>query len=127
MINVVFKTPLATRLGICIYKTSLLHRPDDYICFTPSCPPTFYNKIVTMRQITPFHSPASFLTCALDRGFVIFNPSQGIFNFFMNSGYSSLEFGECTCIKHRGMCDNFNLNMHTFPCSGIDSSTQFVS
>jgi len=26
---------------------SFLHRPDDYIGFTPRCPPTFYNKIVT--------------------------------------------------------------------------------
>jgi len=26
-------------LGISIYKTSLLHRPDDYIGFTPGCPP----------------------------------------------------------------------------------------
>jgi len=35
-------------LGICNYKTSLLHQPDNYIGFTPSCPPTFYNKIATM-------------------------------------------------------------------------------
>jgi len=26
-------------LGICIHKTSLPHRPDDYIGFTSSCPP----------------------------------------------------------------------------------------
>ena len=37
-----------TSLGICIYKTSLLHRPNDYIGFTSSCPPTFYNKIAPM-------------------------------------------------------------------------------
>jgi len=35
-------------MGICIHKTSLVHRPDDYIGFTPSCPPTFYNKIAPM-------------------------------------------------------------------------------
>jgi len=26
-------------LGICIDKTSHQHRPDEYIGFTPSCPP----------------------------------------------------------------------------------------
>jgi len=39
VIRVALKTPLETRLGICMYKTSLLHRPIDYIGFTPSCPP----------------------------------------------------------------------------------------
>ena len=39
MISVALKTPLEIKLGICIYKTSLLHRRDDYIGFTPSCPP----------------------------------------------------------------------------------------
>jgi len=48
VISVAFKTPLEIRLGICIYKTSLLHRPDEYIGFTPSCPPTCYNKIAPM-------------------------------------------------------------------------------
>ena len=41
MISVTLKTHLGIRLGICIYKTSLLHQPDDYIGFTSSCPPTF--------------------------------------------------------------------------------------
>jgi len=55
VISVAFKTPLEARLGSCIYKTSLLlHRPDDYIgfTFTPRCPPTFYNKIAPMPDIT---------------------------------------------------------------------------
>jgi len=39
MINVALKTPFKVRLGISLYKTSLLLRPDDYIGFTPSCPP----------------------------------------------------------------------------------------
>jgi len=39
MISVALKTPLEIKLGNCIYKTSLLHRPDHYIGFTPSCPP----------------------------------------------------------------------------------------
>ena len=39
MTSVALKTPLKTRLLICIYKTSLPHRPDDYIGFTSSCPP----------------------------------------------------------------------------------------
>jgi len=51
VINVTLKTPLEIRLGIGIYETSLLHRPDDYIGFTPSCPPTFYNKIAPMIAI----------------------------------------------------------------------------
>ena len=38
VVCVAIKTPLEIRLGICIYKTSLLHRPDDYIGL-PSCPP----------------------------------------------------------------------------------------
>jgi len=44
VIKVAFNTPLETRLGICICKPSLLHRPDDYIGFIPICPPTFSNK-----------------------------------------------------------------------------------
>ena len=47
-ISVALKTPLEIRLGICTYKTSLLHRPDVYTGLTPSCPPTFYNKIAPM-------------------------------------------------------------------------------
>ena len=39
VISVALKTPLEIRLGICIYKTSLLHRPDGHIGFPPSCPP----------------------------------------------------------------------------------------
>ena len=49
MISVALKTPLKTRLEICIYIISLPHRPDDYIGFTSSCPPTFYNKIAPMH------------------------------------------------------------------------------
>jgi len=39
VIGVALKTHLEIRLGICMYKTSLLHRPDDYIGFALSCPP----------------------------------------------------------------------------------------
>jgi len=31
VISVAFETPPETGLGICVYKTSLLHRADDYI------------------------------------------------------------------------------------------------
>jgi len=48
VISIALKTPLEIKLGNCIYKTSLLHRPDRYIGVTPSCPPTFYNKIAPM-------------------------------------------------------------------------------
>jgi len=37
-----FKTPLKTRFGICVNKTSLLHGTDDDIGFTPSCPPPHF-------------------------------------------------------------------------------------
>ena len=51
MINAAIKKTLEIRLGICIRKTSLLHRPDDYIGFTPRCTrPTFYNKIAPMDE-----------------------------------------------------------------------------
>jgi len=39
VICVALKTPLKTRLAICVYKTLLLHRVDDYIGFTSSCLP----------------------------------------------------------------------------------------
>jgi len=45
VISVAFKTPVEARLGICICKPSLLHQPDDYIGFTPSCPPHFTTKL----------------------------------------------------------------------------------
>jgi len=32
-------------MGICIYKTSLPHQPDDNTDFTPSCPPHFTTKL----------------------------------------------------------------------------------
>ena len=38
VISVSLQTHLEIRLGIYTYKTSLLHRPDGYIGFTPSCP-----------------------------------------------------------------------------------------
>jgi len=38
VISVALKTPLEIWLGICIYKTSLLHRTHDYIGLTPRCP-----------------------------------------------------------------------------------------
>ena len=55
VISVALKTPLEIRLGICIYKTSLLHRPHDYIDFTPSWPPKFYNKIAPMVRKATCH------------------------------------------------------------------------
>jgi len=59
VISVASKTPLKTRLRICIYKTSLPHRPDDYIGFASSCPLTFYNEIATItwgNTIAAFHT-----------------------------------------------------------------------
>jgi len=39
VISVALEAYLEIRLVICIYKTSLLHRPDNYVGFTPSCLP----------------------------------------------------------------------------------------
>ena len=51
VISVAIKAPLKPKLGICTYTTSLLHRPDDYIGFTLTCPPAFYNKIAPIVVI----------------------------------------------------------------------------
>jgi len=52
VISVALKTPLETRLGICIYKTSLLHRPDDYYWFhTKVSPPQFITKLHPWLQV----------------------------------------------------------------------------
>jgi len=45
VISVALETPLEIRLRICLYKMSLLYRPDDYVGFTPSCPSTFTTKL----------------------------------------------------------------------------------
>ena len=45
VISVALKTLLEIRLVISIYKTSLLHRPEDCIGFAPSCPPHFTTKL----------------------------------------------------------------------------------
>jgi len=59
VISVAFKTPLKARLEICIDKTSHQHIPDEYIGFTPSCPPTFCNKIAPMVIVSIFRRPES--------------------------------------------------------------------
>jgi len=46
VINVAVKTPPKIRLGTCIYEMSLLHRPDDYIGFTASCPRHMLQQIL---------------------------------------------------------------------------------
>jgi len=54
VISVALKTPLEIRLGICIYKTSFLHRPDDYIGFIPSCPPQILQQNCAHAYITSY-------------------------------------------------------------------------
>ena len=51
VLSVALKTPLEIRLRICMYKTPLLHRPDDYIGFTPSCPPHILQQNCAHIQI----------------------------------------------------------------------------
>jgi len=48
MISVAVKTPPEIRLGICIYKTSLLHiDPMAILVSHHVVPPTFYNEIAS--------------------------------------------------------------------------------
>jgi len=48
VISVALKTPLKTRLGIGIYKTSLPHGPMAISVLHQAVPPTFCNKIAPM-------------------------------------------------------------------------------
>ena len=81
---------------------------------------------------TPFHAPASFLTCALkspkwivDSLVLIICCASVISS--TNSGYSALDFGPYTWIKHMKLSNNFNLNMHVLFPSWIYSLTQLDS
>jgi len=56
MTSLAFEKPLYTRLEIRIYKTLLLHQPDDFIDFTLNCPPTFHNKIAPMLEGITFQT-----------------------------------------------------------------------
>ena len=49
VISFALKTHLEIRLGICIYETSLLHWPDDYVVSHQVVPPIFYNKIAPVN------------------------------------------------------------------------------
>ena len=53
VISVALKTPLEIILGICIYKSSLLYRLNDYIGLTPSCPTHILHKIAPMIVSIP--------------------------------------------------------------------------
>jgi len=60
VISVALITHPEIRLGICIYKTSLLHRHDDYIGFTPSCPPRILQQncahvLNTLKFLMNYH------------------------------------------------------------------------
>ena len=46
MISVALKTHLEIRLGICIYETSVQHRPDDYLISHQAVPPHFTTKLL---------------------------------------------------------------------------------
>ena len=50
VINVALKTHLEIRLGIFIYVTSLLHRPDDYLVSHQAVPPHFTTKLRPLFQ-----------------------------------------------------------------------------
>ena len=63
VIGVALETPPVIRLGICMYKTSLLHWRDNYIGFMPSCSPKFYNKIGAMALLCVDWKTSSFNRC----------------------------------------------------------------
>jgi len=48
MVSVVFKTPLETRLGICIIKFHFCTGPMTILVSHQAVHPTFYNKIAPM-------------------------------------------------------------------------------
>jgi len=52
MISVALKTPLKTRLGMCIYKIHFRIGPMTILVLHQAVPPTFYNKIVPMNVTT---------------------------------------------------------------------------
>ena len=56
VVSVALKTPLRNKIENLqpIYKTSILHRPDDYIGFRPSCSPTFYNRSAPISNTEHF-------------------------------------------------------------------------
>jgi len=84
--------------GIC--KTSLLHRSDDYIGFTPSCPPHIYNKI----------APMAVTSQALKHDVITYTPYEGlnqcilIFFGFVDPNHHLLHSHshhcECECMSH---------------------------
>jgi len=65
---------------------------------------------------TPFYVPASFPTCVLkSRKRIVHSLDLALRRVSLissrNSGYNTLEFGACTCIRHREWFNNFSLNM----------------
>jgi len=92
LIIVAFKTPLEVSLGICIYKTSLLHWPDDYIGFTPRCPPPYYNKIALIRAFTES-------TKSNARSLVAKVASSGVRRKFSWGGFQSAKIFLCTKVE----------------------------
>ena len=66
VVSVAFKTILETRVRICIYETSVLHRRDDYIDFTSSCHPHILQQYCAhyMTDMTSYR-PVAFSTVVL--------------------------------------------------------------
>jgi len=96
VISVALKTPLQIRSGICIHKTSLLHRPVDYIGFTPSCHLPFYNKIApvvlgtTLNETYYVKFEMAKSRCRANASFL--NLREGIENFMKKNGKPVLGF-----------------------------------
>ena len=115
VISVALKTPLEIRLGICIYKTSLLHRPDDHIGFTPSCPPTFYNKIAPMLGLTFFQSLSKRQTIGE-------NQNKDQFENWQLYGVECSLYCDHRAIKLTHNCVCFANSMYQSPCSALRHS-----
>ena len=79
--------------------------------------PLIFTSTSPCWPITPLHTIASFLTCASQQPTMIVD-LLALFRWETklisprNYGYRALEFGSYTCIDHRELSDNFNINVH---------------
>jgi len=90
VVAVALKTPLQIRLGICIHKTSLLNRPDDYIGFTPSCLPKFYNKIAPMPMYVVLSHHLDRVRLSTNMPYLPVLKLQRLFNDHFQSKYTKI-------------------------------------
>jgi len=63
VVSIALKNPLKTRLGICIYKTSLPYRPDDLLVLHQAVSQHFTTKLRLWAYLalSYVHSPCVFM------------------------------------------------------------------